>query len=398
MTETGKHALDTQASLPAQTGPQKAISLAHMLRALGMLVALAIVWIAFDYATDGVFLRPRNFSNLMRQTAATGILAVGMLMVIVTGEIDLSVGSLVGLTGMLTAIVQTHHGWGLAATLLTACSLGVLIGLLQGATTAYARVPSFIVTLGGLLLWRGVTKGISGGVTIPTQLESFNSIGQSYLDKPIGWALALVAVIAIVAATFQQHRTQISLGFATRRNSVRVLRISVLGASALAFVAMLNQYEGLPVPVLAFVFIAMIGTFVMGNTIFGRYLYAIGGNREAARLSGINTQKVTVFVFGIMGLLAAIAGIIYTARVGSASPDAGMLLELDAIAACVIGGASLMGGRGAIFGACVGALFMASLDNGMSLKNIADYIQDIVKGGILVIAVALDMLGRRRSL
>jgi D-xylose transport system permease protein len=397
MTATGKSALEVTSQASPQIRPNQTFSLAHMLRALGMLVALAIIWIAFDYATGGVFLRSRNFSNLMRQTAATGILSVGMLMVIVAGEIDLSVGSLVGLTGMLAAMVQASRGWGLAATLLAACSLGALIGLLQGATTAYARVPSFIVTLGGLLAWRGVTKGISGGVTIPTQLEAFNAIGQSYLDQSIGWALAAVAVIAIGAVAFQRYRTRRRLGLATRSKSAIVLRTSLLAVVAFAFVAMLNRYEGVPVPVLGFVLIAITGAFVMRNTIFGRYLYAIGGNREAARLSGIDTRKMTVTVFGIMGLLAAIAGIIYTARVGSASPDAGLLLELDAIAACVIGGASLMGGRGAVFGACVGALFMASLDNGMSLKNVADYIQDIVKGGVLIIAVALDMLGRKRA-
>jgi D-xylose transport system permease protein len=175
------------------------------------------------------------------------------------------------------------------------------------------------------------------------------------------------------------------------------LRVVVVAALIVAFVAMLNQYEGIPVPVLLFIIVALAGAFAMSNTTFGRYLYAIGGNREAARLSGINTRLLTVAVFGVMGVLTALAGIIYTARVGSASPDAGLLLELDAIAACVIGGASLMGGRGAVFGAGIGALLMASLDNGMSLKNVSDYIQDIVKGGILVIAVALDMLGRKRS-
>lgn len=380
-----------------QAGQPAKSSMKNTLRAYGMLAALIAIWLAFDYATGGVFLKPRNFSNLMRQTAVTGILSVGMLMVIVAGEIDLSVGSLVGVTGMVAGLVQANYGWGLVPTLLIACVLGIVIGGVQGAATAYARVPSFIVTLGGLLAWRGVTKGASGGVTIPIQLDSFNSIGQSYLDKVFGLILALLAVVAIAVFAWSNQRARKRLGLDTGGKGRMLLRTLGLCALSVAFVAILNQYEGVPVPVLIFVLISLLGAFAMSNTTFGRYLYAVGGNREAARLSGINTRLLTVSVFAVMGVLAALAGIIYTARVGSASPDAGLLLELDAIAACVIGGASLMGGRGAVFGACIGALLMASLDNGMSLKNVADYIQDIVKGGILVVAVALDMLGRKRT-
>lgn len=372
-------------------------SLTTTLRAYGMVAALIVVWLAFDYATGGVFLQPRNFSNLMRQTAVTGILSVGMLLVIVAGEIDLSVGSLVGLTGMIAALTQARYGLGLVPTLLFACLCGVLIGILQGATTSYGRVPSFIVTLGGLLAWRGVTKGVSGGITIPIQLDSFNTIGQSYLDKSFGFILAGLAAVAIVARAWRNHAARKRLGLTTSSRTKLILQAVGLAAISVAFVAVLNLYQGIPVPVLVFALVALLGAFTMSSTVFGRYLYATGGNREAARLSGINTRLLTVAVFAVMGVLAALAGMIYTARVGSASPDAGLLLELDAIAACVIGGASLMGGRGAVFGACIGALLMASLDNGMSLKNVADYIQDIVKGGILVVAVALDMLGRKRT-
>jgi len=383
------------AELPAR-GKEHA-SLQQTLRAYGMLAALVVIWLAFDYATDGVFLRPRNFSNLMRQTAVTGILAVGMLMVIVAGEIDLSVGSLVGLTGMIAALAQANYHLGLAPTLLLACVVGMLIGIVQGTIAAHARVPSFIVTLGGLLAWRGVTKGTSGGVTIPISLDTFNSIGQSYLDRSLGIILATIAVLVIIVRECRSRVARSRLGLPTLTLTKTIARALGLSVVLIALVAALTSYQGIPIPVLLFALIALLGAFVMSNTTFGRYLYAIGGNREAARLSGINTRLWIVAVFGGMGLLAALAGIIYTARVGSASPDAGMLLELDAIAACVIGGASLMDGRGAVFGACIGALLMASLDNGMSLKNVADYIQDIVKGGILVIAVALDMLGRKRA-
>jgi D-xylose transport system permease protein len=248
-----------------------------------------------------------------------------------------------------------------------------------------------------LLAWRGATKGASGGITIPIQLDRFNAIGQSYLDQGVGLVVAAIAVTALGVAAWRGHAARKRFGLGTSGAGKIAAKTAALSVATVAFVAVLNQYQGIPIPVLIFVTIALLGSFVMSHTSFGRYLYAVGGNREAARLSGINTQLLTAAVFAVMGLLAALASIIYTARVGSASPDAGMLLELDAIAACVIGGASLMGGRGAVFGACIGALLMASLDNGMSLKNVADYIQDIVKGGILVAAVALDMLGRKRN-
>lgn len=367
------------------------------LRTYGILVALVVIWLAFDQATGHIFLTPRNFSNLMRQAAVTGILAVGMLMVIVSGEIDLSVGSLAGLVGMIAALVQVNYGWGFLPTLLTASACGILVGLVQGLATAYARVPSFIVTLGGLLVWRGVTKGASGGRTIPIQLSSFTALGQGYLDKVFGFVLAAVAVLAVAVAAWRNYAARRGLNRAALSTRPIIVRAASTALIAIAFVAVMNEYEGIPVPVLIFALVALLGAFIMSNTIFGRYVYAVGGNREAARLSGVNTRLITVGVFVAIGGLAALAGTVYTARVASASPDAGLLLELDAIAACVIGGASLMGGRGAVFGACIGALLMASVDNGMSLRNIPDYIQDIVKGGILVVAVALDMLARRRA-
>ena len=394
--------MTTEAKLtPATQSAQRTIAPAQSFgaaaRAYTMVAALIVVWLAFEYTTNGVFLNPRNFSNLMRQMAVTGVLSIGMLMVIVIGEIDLSVGSLVGLTGMVAALAQAAQQWGIVPTLLSALVLGTLIGAIQGSVVAYARVPSFIVTLGGLLAWRGVTKGVSSGSTIPIQLKRFGAIGQWYLDKPIGIALVIIGLILFVVFEWRNHAARTRLGLSTATPVRRILAIAIPAVAAIAFITVLNAYEGIPVPVLLFLAVALAGTFVMSNTTVGRYMYAVGGNREAARLSGINTRLLTIGVFATMGLLTALAGIIYTARVGSASPDAGMLLELDAIAACVIGGASLMGGRGAVFGACMGALFMASLDNGMSLKNVPDFIQDIVKGGILVVAVALDMLGRKRN-
>jgi D-xylose transport system permease protein len=366
------------------------------LRAYAMVIALVAIWIYFYWSND-VFLDPRNFSNLMRQTAVTGVLAVGMLMVIVTGQIDLSVGSIVGLAGGIAAIAQGWLGWGLVPSLASGIGVAMAIGAAQGTLVAYANIPAFIVTLGGLLAWRGAIKGLSKGNTIPLQLEGFKSIGQSYVAPAIGYAIAGLAVAAIAWLALRRNSVRKRYGLKQEGAMTLALRILVPSVIVVGFIWMLNSYAGVPIPVIILLAVALIGAFVTQNTTFGRYLYAIGGNPDAARLSGINIRRHILAVFIIMGALTGIAAIIYTARVGSASPDAGVLLELDAIAACVIGGASLMGGRGTVFGACLGALFMATLDNGMSLNNVQDYIQDIIKGVILVAAVGVDMIGRKRG-
>ncbi|HMF55635.1 MAG TPA: sugar ABC transporter permease [Pyrinomonadaceae bacterium] len=367
------------------------------LRAYTLVFALIAIWLIFTYSTGGVFLESRNFSNLMRQTAVTGVLAVGMLMVIVTGQIDLSVGSVVGLSGGIAAILMWSFGWGLLPSVAAAIVVSLVVGALQGALTAYANIPAFIVTLGGLLVWRGAIKGLTKGNTIPIPLQSFKNIGEQYVAKPVGAAIAVLAVAAIVFINIQRQRARRRHGLSAASSAGLVLRILLPSLVITGFIWALNSYAGVPIPVIILITVAVLGAFLTENTTFGRYLYAIGGNPDAARLSGINLRLHILAVFCIMGALAGVAGIIYTARVGAGTPDAGTLLELNAIAACVIGGASLMGGRGTIFGACLGALFMASLDNGMSLAKISDFVQDIIKGSILVAAVGLDMLGRRKG-
>jgi D-xylose transport system permease protein len=375
-----------------------------VLRAYTMVFALIAIWIYFHYSTNQIFLDPRNFSNLMRQTAVTGVLAVGMLMVIITGQIDLSVGSVVGLAGGIAAIAQGWLGWGLVPSLAAGIAVGIAIGATQGALTAYVNIPAFIVTLGGLLAWRGVILGLSRGETIPIRLQQFKSLGQDYVGPLVGWIVAAIAVAAIVWFALARSRTRRRHGLAEPGMGLKLLRIILPSLVVVGFIYMMNSYEiapgrfaGIPIPVIIFLAIALAGAFLTQNTTFGRYLYAIGGNPDAARLSGINIRRHLLAVFCIMGALSGVAAIIYTARVGSASPDAGQLLELDAIAACVIGGTSLMGGRGTVFGAILGALIMASLDNGMSLKNVEPYMQNIIKGAILVAAVGLDMAGRRKG-
>lgn len=333
----------------------------------------------------------------MTQMSVTAIIAVGMLMVIVSGNIDLSVGSLLGFAGGVSAYAITVLGFGLPASLGAAIAVGVVIGTFQGVLTTYLNIPAFIVTLGGLLAWRGAVKWLLGGNTIPISDSTFKGLGNDFLPMTWGWALAGAAIISLVVMAYRRARSVKEYGLGDSNYTAELLKIMVPAGGVVAFILVMNAYQGVPIPVLILLAVALIGAFLTNSTTFGRYLYAIGGNSDAARLSGINTKLNVVAVFALLGALTGIAALLFTARVGSAAPDAGVLKELDAIAACVIGGASLMGGRGTIFGACLGALIMASLDNGMSLMNVRDFMQDIIKGSILVAAVGLDMMGRRQG-
>jgi D-xylose transport system permease protein len=379
------------------------------LRAYTMIFALVAIWLFFQWQTTtelypyGIFLHPVNFSKLLQQMAVTGVLAVGMLMVIVAGQIDLSVGSVVGFAGGAAAMAQ---GWGLLPALAVALVVAVAIGALQGTLVARANIPAFIVTLGGLLAWRGLILRLSEGSTVPVRLPVFRALGVDLVAPELGWALGALAVAALVWLTLRRERARRRHGLKASAPGAVAARILLPSLLVLAFVYLMNweggaggqvRQGGVPVPVLVLLAVVLLGAFLMQNTTFGRYLYAIGGNPEAARLSGINIRRCITGAFCMLGLLVGVASLLHTARVGSAAPDAGSLMELDAIAACVIGGTSLMGGRGTVAGAMVGALIMASLDNGMSLLGVQNSTQYIVKGAVLVAAVGFDMLGRRRG-
>jgi D-xylose transport system permease protein len=367
------------------------------LRAYVMIFVLGLIWLYFHWATNYIFLTSRNLSNLTTQMSVTAILAVGMLMVIVSGNIDLSVGSVLGFAGGLAAFSVTTLEYGLSASIFFAIAVGVLIGLFHGVLTAYLNIPAFIVTLGGLLAWRGATKWLLAGNTIPVSNDTFKMIGQGNLPLTVGWVLAAVAIVFVLFAAYKRANSIKQYGLGEPNYVAELLKTLLPIGGVVAFIWVMNSYQGVPIPVLILLGVALLGAFLTGSTTFGRYLYAIGGNADAARLSGINNKRNILKVYALLGALTGVSALIFTGRVGSASPDAGTLKELDAIAACVIGGASLMGGRGTIFGACLGALIMASLDNGMSLLNVKDYMQDIIKGSILVAAVGLDMMGRKQN-
>lgn len=370
------------------------------LRAYTMLLALIVIWLFFQWATIdqyhpyGLFLGAVNFSNLLQQMAVTGVLAVGMLMVIVCGNIDLSVGAVVGLAGGIAALSQ---GRGLVFCLVAAVIVGLVIGAIQGALVAYVNIPAFIVTLGGLQAWRGIILKLTGGKTIPVELPFFRSLGRDFVDPRIGIGLAIAGIAAIAWTNIRRNRARQRHGLVPLGAGAMAARILVPSIVIIAFIFLMNKAGGVPIPVIFLLGVAIAGAFLMANTTFGRYLYAIGGNADAARLSGINLKRYMLAAFCVMGALAGLASILHTARVGSASPDAGTLMELDAIASCVIGGTSLMGGRGTVFGAVLGALILASLDNGMSLLNVESWAQYVVKGGVLVAAVGFDMFGRRKA-
>ena len=377
-----------------KTGSGRPRISASALRAYSMVFALVAIWVFFEWRTDGVFMRPVNLANLLKQMSVTGVLAVGMLFVIVARQIDLSVGSLVGLAGGIAAMTQ---GWGLLPTLLSAIVVAVAVEALQGALIAYLNIPSFIVTLGGLLTWRGVILYLSKGETIPVRLPVFRLLGVALITPASGIALAVVAIVAVFWLAISRQRARRRYGLAISGTAMTVARIVVPSVLIALFIYLMNVQGGVPLPVIILLAVAIGGSFLTQNTTFGRYLYAIGSNPDAARLSGINSRRHILMAFALLGALVGIASLLHTGRVGSASPDAGTLMELDAIAACVIGGTSLMGGRGKVSGALLGALVMASLDNGMSLLSVENATQYIIKGAVLVAAVGFDMAGRRKS-
>jgi D-xylose transport system permease protein len=358
--------------------PEKKITVSW--RALTMVGAMLFIWVIFSITTDGTFLSPRNLSLLLRQMSVTSILAVGMVLVIVAGQIDLSVGAMTGFLGAISALLFVNHGWPLWAAFVITIVCGALLGHIQGHLVTWFNIPAFIVTLGGMLVYQGCLLGLTGGVaTSPT--PDFLFVGQAFIPKLWGWGLAGLLSIFFI---YQAVKSKGNFG-----------KWAVLVGLALGVTAVLNAYDGIPFPVLIMLVLATLFSMTANQTPFGRHLYAIGGNKEAAFYSGINIQRHLVLVFTLMGALCGVAGIVLTARVGAATSDAGRMMELDAIAAAVIGGTSLMGGRGTVWGALLGALIMASLDNGMSLMNTEAFWQPIIKGSILIVAVALDMMGRK---
>lgn len=360
-------------------------------RAYTMIFALLIIWITFSILTEGRFLIPRNLSNLSRQMSITAVLAIGMVMVIVATHIDLSVGATLGLTGGIAAVLQVWYHVPTPITILVTLGLGIIIGLFQGYWVAYQKVPAFIVTLAGQLMFKGILLGSIKGLTVAPMFPDFKIISSGYLDLVPGIILTALAIGGLIFGRIRSRLSKIKYGFKVSPLLLEILTTLFLCALIIGGVYILYQYEGIPYPIIIVLALALIFTFITKNTKFGRQVYAMGGNVDAAKLSGINVRRQTLIVFVLASLLAAIAGILTTARLNAATTTAGSNAELDAIASCVIGGTSLLGGVGSIPGAILGALVMASLDNGMSMMNAEAFWQFIVKGGVLLFAVWLDI-------
>lgn len=361
-----------------------------------MLIAIAVIMAFFSVATDGAYLSPRNISNLLRQTSITGILAIGMVFVIISAEIDLSVGSLMGLLGGFAAIADVWWGFPLPATIIVTIALGLIFGIWNGWWVAYRKVPSFIVTLAGYLAFRGILIGLTNGTTVSPISGTMTVIGQGYLSDIAGVILGGIAVIGFVLWGNYQRRSRQQLQLEVSALSKDFTKYALFAVIVLGAIYLLNDYRGIPFPVLVLAVLAILGLFLSRKTSFGRHVYAIGGNIDAAKLSGINVEKTKLIIFAMNGVLVAIAGLILSARLGAGSPSAGQNAELDAIAACVIGGASLAGGVGSVFGVVIGALIIASLDNGMSMLDVPTFWQYIVKGGILLLAVWIDTSNKKK--
>ncbi|WP_407571826.1 sugar ABC transporter permease [Deinococcus altitudinis] len=381
-------------------------------RLMFMILAIAVIWIAFHALTGGIFLTARNLWNLSVQTASVGVMVSGMVLIIVMRNIDLSIGSVLGFTGMAMAVINTNFfpqntWWGAVLTLLLGLVLGGVVGAIQGTWIARLGVPSFIVTLGGLLIFRGGAWLLTSGQTVAPLSETFQIFGGG-LNGSIGglwsWIVGVVLMAFIVGADLRTYGVRAKRGLPNRPLALQLLFTGLSVLLVLGFILVMNGYpdprsgapRGIPVPVIIMLVVTAIMMWVVRATRFGRYVFAYGGNPEAARLAGINTTRLTILVFSLMGVLAALAGAIQTARLNAGTNSTGTLAELSVIAAAVIGGSSLSGGSGSIPGAFLGAVLMASLINGMLLLDLPSAWQNVVQGLVLVLAVTLDVYVQKR--
>ena len=375
------------------------------MRQYTMIAALFMVWVIFSILTGGIFLTSRNLSTLFIQMVTIGILTYGMLLVMVAGNIDLSVGSVCGTLGALVAWLMVMKGLNPFLAILITLIAGLAVGLWHGFWIASRGVVSWVVTLSSMLAFKGVTLLITKGQTIGEFKDGFKSIGQGYfLNPPFeGKVLSIVtaALFGIAAAAFVL--SEILNRIKRRRNGLNILslpfaiaKIIIVSAGIAMIGWVMASYRGLPNSVIILLAGAAAYTVITTRTRFGRHVYAIGGNLEAARLSGINVKKTVMGICISMGVMTAVAAIVFTSRLNAATTAAGYLFELDAIAACIIGGTATTGGIGTIFGALIGALFMASLDNGMGLMDMPVMYQHTVKGLVLLIAVWIDIANRKK--
>lgn len=373
-----------------------------------MIIVLVCITIFFQMATNGILLLPQNVSNLVQQNAYVVILAVGMMICIITGgNIDLSVGSLVAFVGAMCGSLMIGKGLNMWLVMLLCFGVAILAGCWHGFWIARFGIPAFIATLSGMLVFRGLTYYVLKGQTYFSYPEPFLALTTGFIKDYIGGTNAEIHVTTIVIGVATSVIYMISE--VIRRKKKQKYRIEVLSmkffaaklfiisAVIMSFMTIMAQYKGMPIVLIPVTVIVLVYSFIMNNTVGGRYVYALGGNQKAAHLSGIKDKKVLFITYVNMAFLAAVAGLVFTARLNAASPKAGESFELDAIAACYIGGASATGGVGTIIGALIGALVMGLLNNGMSIMGVEIDIQMVVKGLVLLLAVVFDLIQKNKS-
>ncbi|MFD4689810.1 multiple monosaccharide ABC transporter permease [Streptomyces sp. NBC_00683] len=374
------------------------------MRQYGMLIALGLIVALFGIWTDGVLLRPNNVTNLVLQNSYILVLAIGMMIVIIAGHIDLSVGSLAAFVSAACAVMMVEHDVPWVLALVLALLLGAVAGAWQGFWIAYVGIPSFIVTLAGMLLFRGGTQILLGSRSIGPFPEGFQKISTGYLPElgpetnyhNLTLVLGFIVLAVALLQEVRDRNRQKEYALEVLPRNIFLAKCVAIAAAVLAFTMTLASYRGVPV-VLLLLAVLLIGFgYLMRNAVIGRHVYALGGNQAAAKLSGVKDKRVIFLVFVNMGVLAALAGVVYAARLNAGVPQAGTNFELEAIAAAFIGGASMSGGVGTVFGAVIGGLVLGVLNNGMSLVGIGTDYQQVIKGFVLLAAVGFDVWNKRK--
>jgi putative multiple sugar transport system permease protein len=378
------------------------------IRDYGMFIALFVIWVVFAILTeDGVFISSRNISNLLNQTGYIAVLGIGMTLVIVIRHIDLSVGFLAGFLGAVAAIAMTRWGWPVYVVIPAVLAIGLLLGLIPGFLVARMGIPAFVATLAGFLIYRGAIQVVTEKTgTIIINNDTFNAIGNGFIpDLPLAFLpgvhkltliLGIVVIVLYIIGELNGRRVKLSYDFEVLPLNIFTLKLVVVSLLIAGMTWVLAGYNGLSWTVIVMLLVVGIYNFVTTRTVLGRHIYAVGGNPEAAELSGVSVKQITYTVFGQMGMLAALSGMLFASRLQSATTTAGTLFELDAIAAAFVGGVSAAGGVGRVTGALIGALVMASLTSGMNLMGVGISFQYIVRGAVLAAAVIFDVATRNR--
>jgi putative multiple sugar transport system permease protein len=382
--------------------------LKNNLRQYAMFIALIVITIFFQILTQGTLLLPQNVTNLILQNSYVLILAIGMTLCILSGgNIDLSVGSVSAFIGAIAGTLMINMKMDVGLAIFVCLLIGAVIGAWQGFWIAYLRIPAFIVTLAGMLMFRGLTIAMLRGLTLSPFPEKFQQISAGFIPdvfKGFGVNLNITTLaVGVVISTlyvilqFKKRAEQKKYGFDVITMPFLITKIILVVAGINLFAYWLSAHKGLPIILVLIGILVFVYSFFTTKTVPGRYIYAMGGNEKAAKLSGINTNRVLFFTYVNMAFLAAIAGIVFAARLNAASPQAGINFELDAIAACFIGGASAYGGIGTVTGSIIGALVMGVLNNGMSIMGVGSDMQMVIKGLVLLMAVAFDVLSKNRA-